>query len=108
MLRVFENNVLKIFGTKKDEITGESRKLHNAELHALYCTPNIIRNLKSRRLRPPVWYKGNVVASRPAGPGSTLGWDNFLVEGISRIFLNRKTRVRKFRPHLSPGIIWPS
>ena len=51
-LRVFENKVLrKIFGAKKDEITGEWRKLHNAELHALYSSPNIIRSLKSRRLR---------------------------------------------------------
>ena len=51
-LRVFENKVLrKIFGAKKDEITVEWRKLHNAELHALYSSPNIIRNLKSRRLR---------------------------------------------------------
>ena len=51
-LRVFENKVLrKIFGTKKDEITGEWRKLHNAELHPLYSSPNIIRSLKSRRLR---------------------------------------------------------
>ena len=51
-LRVFENKVLrKIFGAKKDEITGEWRKLHKAEIHALYCSPNIIRSLKSRRLR---------------------------------------------------------
>ena len=51
-LRAFENKVLrKIFGAKKDEITGEWRKLHNVELHALYSSPNIIRNLKSRRLR---------------------------------------------------------
>ena len=43
-LRVFENKVLrKIFGVKKDEITGECRKLHNAELHAFYSSPNIIR-----------------------------------------------------------------
>ena len=35
----------------RDEITGEWRKLHNAELYALYYSPNIIRNLKSRRLR---------------------------------------------------------
>ena len=41
----------KIFGAKRDEITGEWRKLHTAELHALYSLPNIIRNLKSRRLR---------------------------------------------------------
>ena len=51
-LRVFENKVVrKIFGAKRDEITGEWRKLHNAELHALYSSPNNIRNLKSRRLR---------------------------------------------------------
>ena len=42
---------------KRDEITGECRKLHNAELHALYSSPNIIRNLKSRRLR----WAGHVV-----------------------------------------------
>ena len=46
-LKVFENKVLRrIFGAKKDEITGELRKLHNAELHALYSLPNIIRSLK--------------------------------------------------------------
>ena len=49
---MFDNKVLrKIFGTKRDEITGEWRKLHNAELHVLYFSPNIIRNHKSRRLR---------------------------------------------------------
>ena len=48
---MFENKVLrKIFGAKRDEITGEWRKLHNSELHALYSSPKIIRNLKSRRL----------------------------------------------------------
>ncbi|KAJ4452129.1 hypothetical protein ANN_03647 [Periplaneta americana] len=51
-LRVFQNKVLrKIFGAKRDEVTGEWRKLHNTELHALYSSPDIIRNLKSRRLR---------------------------------------------------------
>ena len=46
---MFENKVLrKIFGAKRDEITGKWRKLHNAELHALYSLPNIIGNLKSR------------------------------------------------------------
>ena len=52
-LRVFENKVGylgRYLGAKKEEITGEWRKLHNAELHALY-SPNIIRSLKSRRLR---------------------------------------------------------
>ena len=49
---MFENKVLrKIFGAKRDEITGVWRKLHNAELHASYSLPNIFRNLKSKRLR---------------------------------------------------------
>ena len=48
---MIENKVhRKIFGTKKDEITGQWRKLLNAELHALYSSPNIIRSLKSRRI----------------------------------------------------------
>ena len=51
-LRVFENKVLrKIFGAKKHETTREWRKLDKAELHALYSSRNIIRSLKSRRLR---------------------------------------------------------
>ena len=51
-LRVFDNKVLrKIFEAKKNKITAEWRKLHNAELHALYSSPNIIRSLKSRRLK---------------------------------------------------------
>ncbi|KAJ4451260.1 hypothetical protein ANN_02721 [Periplaneta americana] len=51
-LRVFENKVLrKIFGAKRDEVTGEWRKLHNTELHALYSSPDMIRNIKSRGLR---------------------------------------------------------
>jgi hypothetical protein len=51
-LRVFENKVLRrIFGPKRDEVTGEWRRLHNEELYALYSSPNIIRVIKSRRLR---------------------------------------------------------
>jgi hypothetical protein len=51
-LRVFENRVLRrIFGPKRDEVTGEWRRLHNEELHALYSSPNIIRVIKSRRLK---------------------------------------------------------
>jgi hypothetical protein len=51
-LRVFENRVLRrIFGPKRDEVTGEWRRLHNEELYALYSSPDIIRVIKSRRLR---------------------------------------------------------
>jgi hypothetical protein len=49
---VFENGVLRgIFGSKRDEVTGEWRKLHNRELHNLYSSPDIIRQIKSRRMR---------------------------------------------------------
>ena len=48
-LRVFENRVLRrVFESKRDEVTGEWRKLHNEELNDLYCSPNIVRATKSR------------------------------------------------------------
>ena len=51
-LRVFENRVLRrIFGPKRDGVKGESIKLHNEELNDLYCSPNIVRVIKSRRMR---------------------------------------------------------
>jgi hypothetical protein len=60
---VFENRVLRrIFGPKRDEMTGEWRKLHNEELHNLYTSPDIIRQVKSRRMR---W----------AGPMARMGED---------------------------------
>jgi hypothetical protein len=49
---VFENRVLRrIFGPKREDVTGDWRKLHNEELHNLYSSPNIIRLIKSRRMR---------------------------------------------------------
>jgi hypothetical protein len=61
-LRVFEYRVLRrIFGPKRDEVTGEWRKLHNEELIDLYCSPNIFRVIKSRRMR---W----------AGHVARMGW----------------------------------
>jgi hypothetical protein len=51
-LMVFENRVLRrMFGLKSDEVTGEWRKLHSEELRNLYIAPNIIRQIKSRRMR---------------------------------------------------------
>jgi hypothetical protein len=49
---VFENKILRrIFGPKRDKVTGEWRKLHNEELRNLYSSPDIIRQVKSRRMR---------------------------------------------------------
>ena len=50
-LRVFENRVLRIFAPKRDGVTGEWRKLHNEDLNDLYSSPNIVRVIKSRRMR---------------------------------------------------------
>jgi hypothetical protein len=52
VLRVFENRVLrKIFAPKRDEVTGEWRKLHKEELNGVYCSTSIFRVFKSRRMR---------------------------------------------------------
>jgi hypothetical protein len=50
-MRVFENRVLRrIFGPKRKKVTGDLRRLHNEELNDLYCSPNIFRVIKSRRI----------------------------------------------------------
>jgi hypothetical protein len=57
-LKVFENGALrKIFSRERDEVTGDWRKLHNEELNDLYCSSNIVRVIKSRRMR----WAGHVV-----------------------------------------------
>jgi hypothetical protein len=72
-LRVFENRVLKrVFGPKRDEVTGEWRKLHNEELNDLYSLPNIVRVVKSRRMR---W----------AGHVACMGEDR----GVHRVLVGR-------------------
>ena len=58
---MFENWVLRrIFGPKRDEVTGEWRKIHNEELNYLYASPNIVRVIRSRRMR----WTGNVACTR--------------------------------------------
>jgi hypothetical protein len=73
---VFENRVLRrIFGPKRDEVTGELRKLHNKELRDLYSSPSIIRIIKSRKMRwaghvTRMWEKRNayrVLVGKPEG-----------------------------------------
>jgi hypothetical protein len=55
-LRVFENRVVRrVFGSKRDEVTGEWKKLPNVELNDRYSSPNIVRVLKSRRAGQDLW-----------------------------------------------------
>ena len=91
-LRVFENMVLRrIFGPRRDEVMGEWRRLHNKELNGLYSSPNIVRVIKSRRMR---WaghvarmgeergaYK--VLVGKPEGkrPLGRLGVDRWIILG---------------------------
>ena len=85
-LRVFENRVLRIiFGPKRNEVSGEWRKLHNEELNNLYSSPNIVRVKKSRRIRW-VW---NVALMRER-------------RGVYRVFMEKPEGKKPFgRPRLS-------
>jgi hypothetical protein len=69
-LRRFENRVLRrIFGPKEEEVTEDWRKLHNEELHKLYSSPNIIRMIKSRRIR----WAGHVARMGRRGMNRDIG-----------------------------------
>jgi len=86
-LRVFQNRVLRgIFGLKRNEFTRERRKVHNEELNDLYSSPNIVRVIKSRRMR----WAGNV-----ARMGERRGVYRVLVGNLRE------------RDHLGdPGVDW--
>ena len=76
-LRVFQNRMLRrIFGPKKDEVTGEWRRLHNKEFHALCFAPNIIRVIKSgRRMCGEYRTYGESKCAYRVSVGETLGND---------------------------------
>jgi hypothetical protein len=85
-LRVFENRVLRVFGPKRDEVTGEWRELRNEDLNDRYSVPNIVRVVKSRRMR---W------AGRVARMGEERGVHRVLVgkpEGKSPLGRLRRRR----------------
>jgi hypothetical protein len=92
---VFENRVLRrIFGPKRDEVTGELRKSHSEELHILYSSPNIIRQIKSRRMRwaghvPHMGEERNVykvLMGKPEGK-RPLGRPRHRWEDVIRLYL---------------------
>jgi hypothetical protein len=71
--RVFENRVLRrIFGRKRDEVTGGWRKLHNEELRDLYSSPSIIKIIKARRMR----WQGHVARMGRRGTRIGCWWEN--------------------------------
>jgi hypothetical protein len=70
---VFENRVLRrTFGPKRDEVTGGWRKLHNEELRNMYCSPSIIRMIKSRKIR----WTGNVARMGRRGMHVRYWWES--------------------------------
>jgi hypothetical protein len=70
---VFENRVLRrIFGPKRDEVTGSWRKLHNEELHNLYSSPHIVRMMKLRRMR----WTGHVARMGRRGIHINYWWES--------------------------------
>jgi hypothetical protein len=72
-LRVFENRVpRRVFGPKRDEVTGEWRKLHNEELRDLYSSQSIIRIIKSRRMR----WAGHVARMGRRGTRIRYWWES--------------------------------
>jgi hypothetical protein len=91
---VFENRVLRIiFRQRRNEVTGDWRKLHNEELHNLYSSPNIIRMIKSRRMRwaghiarmgeTRIAYRilvGKLGGKRPLGRPRSRSVDNIEIE----------------------------
>jgi len=104
---VFDNRVLRIFGPKRDEVTGEWRKLHNEELNDLYSSPNIFRVIKSRIMK---WAER--VARMGRGEVHTGFWwgnlrnrDHFEGPGIDgKIIL--KWIFRKWDGEVWAGLIW--
>ena len=100
-LRLFENMVLRrIFGPRRDEVTGEWRRFHNKELNDLYSSPNIVRVIKSRRIR---W------AGHVAGMGEERGVYRVLVgkpEGRRPLGRPRRRWVDNIRTDLHEVECW--
>jgi hypothetical protein len=77
MLKVFENRVLlRIFGPERDEVTGEWRRLHNEELHNLYCSPNIFSGdqIKKNEMGRECGTYGRHSCIQDFGGGSSWEW----------------------------------
>jgi hypothetical protein len=81
-LRVFENRMLRrIFGPKRDKVTGEWRKLHNEELNDLFSSPNVFRVIRSRRMG----WDGHVVR---------MGGEQRFIEGFGEETLGKESTLK--------------
>ena len=107
-LKVFENRVLRrIFGSKRDEVTVEWRKLHNEELNDLYCSPNVVLVIKLRRMR----WAGNVARLGGGEVYSGFWWgdlregDHLGEPGVEGGIILRWI-FRKWDVGLLTGLIW--
>jgi hypothetical protein len=106
-LRVFENRVLRrIFGPKRDEVPGDIRKLHNKNLNDLYSSLNIIRVIKSRRIR----WEGHVACIEERGThrglvGKSKGKSPFGNSGLDGKVILRWI-FRKWDGWVRTGLIW--
>jgi hypothetical protein len=88
----------RIFGTKRDEVTGEWRKLHNGELHNLYSSPDIIRQIISRRMRW-VWHVARMEEGRNLYRvlvGKLEGKDHLEAQGVDGRMGSKWTLERLF------------
>ena len=106
---MFENRVLRrIFGPRRHEVTGEWRRLHNADLNDFYSSPNIVRVIKSRRMRwaghvvrmGEEWEFYRVLVGKPEG---RRHWGDLGVDGL--IILERISR--RWDVCIWTGLGWP-
>ena len=107
-LKLFENRVLRIFGPRRDEVMGEWRRLHNEELYDFYSSPNIVRVIKSRRMRwaghVAIWMRrGGCLGSKWGNRREGDQWGDLGVDG--RIILERNSR--RWDVGIWTGLGWP-
>jgi len=108
-LRVFENKVLRrIFGPRRDEVTGDRRRLHNEEVNDLYSSPNIVRVINRRRMR---WAGHVACMGEERGVYRVLvgkPWGKRPLGGPRRRWMDNIRISRRWDVDIWTGLGWPS